>query len=202
MLVHGIWMTGIDMTFLRHRMRRCGFHTCQFSYPSITSSVAQNARQLHHFVQRQDAEIVHLVGHSLGGLVIRQFIAKYSQPNLGRVVTLGTPHNGSFVARTLNRHSMGRLVLGRSIDRGLLGDVPPWQSQYELGSLAGNSGYGVGLVTPGLPKPNDGTVTVEETRLEVATDHIEISVSHVGLLYSGDAARQTCYFLNHGHFSR
>jgi len=76
--VHGLWMTGVDMYLLRWRVRRCGFVVKQFSYSSIRASVSDNATGLQQFVDRLDADTIHLVGHSLGGLLIRQFIADTS----------------------------------------------------------------------------------------------------------------------------
>ena len=201
-LVHGLWMTGIDMALLRRRLRQCGFRTMQFSYPTVRCNIVQNAARLQRFVNRINAEVIHFVGHSLGGLVIRQYIHDFPEQRPGRIVTLGTPHNGSLVAQQFNRSSIGRMILGHSLDRGLLGNIPPWKDNREIGVIAGNLGIGVGQLIPGLPKPNDGTVAVAETFFNGMTDHIEIHASHTALLFSSEAVRQTCGFLKNGHFNR
>ena len=202
MLVHGLWMTGIDMAVLRQRLRRCGFRTVQFSYPSVRCNMAQNAQSLQRYVNKINTDVMHFVGHSLGGLVIRQLFHDFPDQRPGRIVTLGTPHNGSLVAQRFNRSSLGRMILGHSLERGLLGDIPPWGENREIGIIAGTLGIGVGQVVPGLSKPNDGTVAVAETYLNGMTDHVQVHVSHTALLFSREAASQTCAFLKTGHFER
>lgn len=193
-------MTGIDMTVLRQRLRRCGFRSVQFSYPTVRCNIVQNAQRLQRFITKIDAEVIHFVGHSLGGLVIRQLFHDFPDQRPGRIVTLGTPHNGSLVARRFNRSSLGRMILGHSLERGLLGDIPPWGENRQIGIIAGTLSIGVGQVVHGLPRPNDGTVAVAETYLNGMTDHVQVHVSHTALLFSRKAANQTCVFLKTGHF--
>ncbi len=197
--VHGLLMTGVDMTLLRHRVARCGFAVRQFSYASIRRSVEHNAARLQQYLGGIDAEVVHLVGHSLGGLVIQRLLHDYPSQRPGRVVTFGTPHLGSHVARSLSRWLAGRVIMGRSLD-ALKGGVPPWPSGRELGVIAGNRGVGVGSLAPGLAVPNDGTVAVAETRQGDMSDFIEVPVSHTALLFSRETARQVCAFLRNGRF--
>jgi len=92
------------------------------------------------------------------------------------------------------------MMLGQSLHDGLAGTLPDWPADRELGSIAGNLRLGLGLFIPGTPTPNDGSVAVQETRLEGMCDHIEIRTSHFGLLLSKKAALQTDYFLHHGYF--
>ncbi len=202
--IHGLWMTGADMWWLRRGMARCGYRVKQFTYSAMRCDVKQNAARLNAFLEREGegAEQVHLVGHSLGGLVIRQLFHDYPAQKPGRIVTLGTPHNGSTIAHLFNRHRMGRLLLGKSVVRGLLGDMVPWSGTRELGVIAGTKDHGIGRACCDLPCPNDGTVAVEETRLPGMTDHIELPVAHSGMLISNEVIRQTAHFLVHGHFAR
>jgi len=53
-------------------------------------------------------------------------------------VTLGTPHGGSAIAHILDRNRFGRVMLGKSIEGALLGDMPPWQGEWELGGNCGD----------------------------------------------------------------
>lgn len=199
-LVHGLWMTGIDMSLLRHRLRRCGFRTIQFSYPTVRHNIIQNAACLQQFIEKIDAEVIHFVCHSLGGLVVRRLFHDFPRQRPGRIVTLGTPHSGSLVAQRLNHSSLGRMILGHSLDRGLLGDIPLWEESREIGVIAGTLSIGIGQLVPGLSRPNDGTVAVAETFLAGMTDHVEVHTSHMALLFSREAARQTCIFLKTGRF--
>ena len=199
-LIHGLWLNGLAMGILRLRLQRSGFTTRQFYYHGLQASPAENATALYTLLQTINTDTVHYVGHSLGGLVIRHLFHKYPGREQGRIVCLGTPHQSSSAAKTLYRVAPGRWLLGRSIEQGLLGDIPPWGNTHELGVIAGNLRLGMGLIVPGIPKPSDGTVAVQETMLEGMADHIILPVSHFGMLFSARAAMQTLHFLKHGRF--
>lgn len=200
-LVHGLWMNGLDMSLLAARTRRKGYKTAQFSYNSVGKSPRENAGLLQQYIQELESPVIHFIGHSLGGLVIRHLFHDYPAQRPGRVVTLGTPHKGSYSASRLEHQIVGRWMLGNSVDSGLLGDVPAWDGSRDLGSIAGNLRFGLGIIIPGVPVPNDGTVAVEETRLDNMSDHITVSASHFGLLLSSRAASLSLEFLREGDFS-
>lgn len=197
--VHGLWMAGPDMALLRRRLRRCGFNSLQFRYPTIKQSLQQSARQLNDFVRGIDADKVHFVGHSLGGVLIGRLFLDFPQQPPGRIVTLGTPHLGSHIACAMLRSSFWRPLLG--INGPLICEgLPSWEASRELGSIAGELPLGVGQLVRSLPKPNDGTVAVRETRPPGLKDHLTLPVSHTALLFSRAASRATCRFLVNGHF--
>lgn len=199
-LVHGIWMPGLEMSLLARRLRQCGFRTYLFSYPSIRCDLADNAVRLQQFVQNIDAPVVHFVAHSLGGLLLRQFFHDFPEQRPGRVVTLGTPHTGSQVARRMGSNPFGKMLLGQSYKRGLRGDVPPWTAPREIGVIAGNVSLGVGRLTGNLTGPNDGAVSVKETRLAGMSAHRVFPVNHAGLIFSREVAKAVCCFLRTGQF--
>lgn len=199
-LIHGIWMTGFDMSLLRYRLRRSGFNTCQFSYPTVRCDLIQNAQRLQRFVETIHADTIHYVGHSLGGLLLRQYFHDYPQQPPGRIVTLATPHQGSQVARVLETKRWGRRLLGKSLHHGLLGDVPAWSSDHEIGVIAGRVPLGVGALVTRLVGPSDGTVLVSETTLPGMSDYKLMPVSHAGMLLSPGVARNINSFLTSGKF--
>jgi hypothetical protein len=90
--------------------------------------------------------------------------------------------------------------LGRSIGDGLLGNVPPWGRAHDLGSIAGTMPLGMGRILRGLPRPNDGTVTVEETRFDGMKDHALIHASHFGMLLAPGTVRLCHNFIRDGRF--
>lgn len=200
-LIHGLWMTGLDMTLLRFRLRKQGFSVVQFRYHTLQCSLQQNSARLQKFLATIPGNTVHLVGHSLGGLVIRRLFHDFPEQRPGRIVTLGTPHQGSHVARVLGCRRPARRLFGKSL-RALKGELPVWRGQRELGSIAGNLPLGSGMFVPGLPRPNDGTVAVEETQLELMSDHLILPVSHMGMLVSAKVAAQVGYFLRQGCFDQ
>ena len=92
------------------------------------------------------------------------------------------------------------MLLGRSV-QALAGGVPPWDGHREVGIIAGSLSVGLGMLTTGVPRPNDGTVAVEETRLDGITAHMTLPVSHTSMLMSSEIARETRHFLENGRFS-
>ena len=96
------------------------------------------------------AERLHLVAHSLGGIVLHHLFRQFPDLPPGRVVLLGSPVRGSGVARRMAVSPFLRPLLGSNREEGLLGDVPPWPPNRELGVIAGNRGLGVGRLIGGL----------------------------------------------------
>ncbi len=200
-LVHGIWMSGLEMTMLSRRLRHSGFITRRFSYPSLKSAPAENADALYQYIKQQRAGRVHLVAHSLGGIVLLHLFERYTDLPPGRLVLMGSPVQGSAVARRLDGSSLTRFLLGRSGERGLLGDVPEWSGERELGVISGCDGFGVGSVVGGVTGPGDGTVATAETTLPEACDHCLIPTSHMGMVISPAVAMEVSTFLQTGRFS-
>ena len=200
MLVHGLFMNGYEMCLLRRPLRHAGYRLRRFHYRSVRMTPAVAAERLHSLVDGLTTTRIHFVCHSLGGLVVRHYFAAFPDARHGRVVTLGTPHQASYAADGLSRHRLGRLLLGRCREQGVCGGVPSWRGDHELGSVAGNIPVGMGRVVPRLPRPNDGTVSVAETRLPTAADHIVLPVTHMSILVAPVVSRQTVHFLAHGRF--
>jgi pimeloyl-ACP methyl ester carboxylesterase len=199
-LVHGIWMNGWDMSLLRYRLNKAGFNALQFSYSSVSKNLHYNTQRLQKFLSSLHDDTIHIVAHSLGGLLVRQLFHDFPKQKPGRVVTLGTPHRGSYVAGQLNKHMWGRVLLGKSLQQGLLGDAPLWNVDHEIGVIAGDRGIGVGKILTRLPKSSDGTVVLEETPLQGMKDYIVMPVNHIGLLFSNSVAQQIVQFLSTGEF--
>jgi len=200
-LVHGLWMRGPDMLLLRYRLRRCGFVTYQFSYPTTRCTVDEAAQLLQRFIAKIPEATVHFVAHSLGGLVVQRCFIKYPDQRPGRVVTLGTPYQGSAAARGLARFRAGRFFLGTSYKHGLADHSRQWTAAQPLGVIAGDLSIGGGRIFGGLSSANDGTVGMDEARIPGAAEQRVVHVSHMGLLISPQVARLTCAFLRSGRFS-
>ncbi len=199
-LIHGLWMNGVEMWWLRRRLRLRGYRVYSFRYYSLRHDLRANAERLQHYLQQRVAgERVHLVAHSLGGLMVRRLLHDFPVQRPGRVVTLGTPHNGSCVAAHIRDKGGWRHLLGRSLP-ALQGEVPPWCEGRELGSIGGTLSLGMGRLFKALPRPNDGTVLLHETQIEGMSDHLALPVSHFGMLFSAHVAREVDHFLQHGRF--
>lgn len=199
-LVHGIWMTGLEMRWLGGRLADCGFQPNYFHYPSLRVAPRNNARALAAYIADLKAPRVHLVAHSLGGLLVLYMFHQMPDQPVGRVVLLGSPVQGSGVARVMAENRLLHPLLGASYGDGLDGEVPAWRGNRELGVVAGTRGVGVGRLVGGLRGDNDGTVAVTETRLQGAADSIEMPVGHMEMLFSSEVAAAVCRFLQSGHF--
>ncbi|MCK5091441.1 MAG: alpha/beta hydrolase [Gammaproteobacteria bacterium] len=219
-LLHGLWFNRTVMALLARRIRKSGFQTYCLSYPSMKESPSGNARYLHHSLQslllhqpEAKEQPVHFVAHSLGGLVVLNFLNQFPEFPVGRVVLLGSPVLGSNSARRLSNLSFGNRLLGRSIEQnGLLDGVSFKQDQmnggeqermHAIGMIAGTLAFGLGtlLGSGGHQKePGDGVVSVSETRMPGLADHICVRVAHSGLLVSRQVAEQTSVFLKTGNF--
>lgn len=199
-LVHGLWMTGLEMSLIRRRLTRCGFRVYRYRYQSLGRDLSDNGDALARFAARVPGETIHFVAHSLGGLVVRRMLADHELPRLGRVVTLGTPHRGSRVARALAASFWGRRLLGRSREALTSQDSLP-VPDYPLGVIAGTVPVGAGRLFTTLPEPHDGTVCLDEARIQGAADHWSAPVSHTSMLFSAAVARRICHFLHDGRFN-
>jgi pimeloyl-ACP methyl ester carboxylesterase len=202
-LVHGLWVHGLVMELMRRRVARAGYRAQAYSYPSMRLTLTENATRLAHYLRELAASRVHLVGHSLGGLIVLKTIGQATALPPGRVVLAGTPVGESFAARRLARLPGGHTALGRSLPEWFESARPMPASGREIGVIAGSSPLGLGrLIAPDLPRPSDGVVSVEETRLPGMRDHIVLPVSHSGMLVSRAVAAQICAFLRDGAFAR
>ena len=199
-LIHGLWMNGYDMLLMQHRFKHAGYSTSRFSYHSVNHSVISNADKLAEHLNKINTNKFYLVCHSLGGLVVRHLLARHTFNKIQSVVMLGTPNQTSCAANTLRQWPGGGFLLGNSLENGLLGPLPEWNSNIPLGVIAGDFRFGMGLIIPGIPRPNDGTVSVEETKLEGMQDHLILHASHFGLLVSKSTFRQTLIFFENGEF--
>ena len=104
-LVHGLGGSRLDMWPLGRRLKRRGYNVRQWGYRSFGHRIETHAERLAEDLVAMDANIskgkIHLVTHSMGGIIARTMLANHSIKNLGRIVMLAPPHQGSHMARKL-----------------------------------------------------------------------------------------------------
>lgn len=202
-LVHGLWTPAAVFILHGHWLQRRGYRVLRFGYRSVRATLTQNANQLHRFIAATSDSDIHLVGHSLGGLVMLEMLSSAPDPRLRRAVLLGTPCVDSHCARRLAAMARMPALLGRSIGEWLSrppGAVVAPQAGVAVGVLAGTRSVGLGRIVPGLARPNDGVVAVAETLLPGAADFITLPVAHSQMLASRRCAAQIAAFLETGSF--
>jgi pimeloyl-ACP methyl ester carboxylesterase len=201
--VHGLWMPGEESLVLRRRLaHEFGLTLHSFRYSAASSTMSAVTARLEALVRELQAPVVHLVGHSLGGLVIYRFLERFPEQPAGGVVFLGTPCVGSRAAERAARFAPVAHLMGKSVAEELLQPQERrWTHARPLGIIAGTQPIGVGQLLANFDEENDGTIAVSETRMPGAADHIVLPVSHLGMLLSARVAHETGLFLTQGRFS-
>ena len=202
LLLHGLWMNSLAMLYLGRALDHEGFPTESFDYHSMRGTLPEHVGALAARVAGTAADTVHLVAHSLGGIVALSYLQGPRDTRVGRVVLLGSPIGGSQAARALAQWPGGDWMLGRSVEIWQSNTRPRLDSTICVGAIAGSTAFGLGSIFMDVPEPSDGVVTVEETRLQGLTDHMVLPVSHSGMLISQEVAGQTTAFLRNGRFER
>ena len=198
LLLHGLMMRSPALMPLAWRLRQRGFAPEVFSYSTLWRTPGLAMERLAMRLYAMGPEPVHLVAHSLGGLVAAETLNRYQDLPPGRVVMLGSPIAGSSAARGLAAHALG-VVSGRAgaLLRGGLAVLPP---NRRIGMVAGARSLGLGKFFCNFDGLNDGTVAVWETRLPGLSEHVVIQSSHSGLVFSAQAAELAANFLETGRF--
>jgi pimeloyl-ACP methyl ester carboxylesterase len=212
LFVHGLWMTGAESFLLKRHLAALGYALVVLPYSSLSESMESVARRCARRALALASRTllpVHLVGHSLGGIVIyHAFEVGLLAPNrfsgdFCRVVFMGSPVRGSQSARSLARYEPSRQLLGRTGGQVLIEGVPArWPFAAQLGVIAGTRAIGLGHLVTRFEGPNDGTVAVAETMIDGATDRCELPVAHMAMPLSAVVAAKVATFLERGRFSR
>lgn len=206
LMLHGLWMNRHAMHALGHRLRDAGYAATALTYHSMRDSVDDHIAAVEHKLAAMEGERIHLVGHSMGGVVALRVLERMQRASfarrLGRVMLLGAPVTGCESGVAAARFPAARWLMGRSVDLWRSGYRLHVPSGCEVGSIAGTRPFGLAMALVHLAGANDGVVRVDETRLPGLADHMVLPVSHTGMLISGSVARQCIAFLRDAHFER
>jgi len=208
-LLHGISRTLRSFRKMQASVEAAGYATLNVGYASRSKALEALAEDIHPAVERFAEGLdgcVHFVCHSMGGLLARIYVARHRPKRLGRVVMLGTPNGGSEIADRLKHIGAYRAwfgpagqQLGTQRDAAVVAMFPA--VDYPVGIIAGNRSV-YPITSAFLPRPHDGRVSVENTRLDGMADHIIVETSHPWLVRNGPAIAQTIAFLRDGHFRK
>jgi pimeloyl-ACP methyl ester carboxylesterase len=202
LLLHGAWMNSVVMAYLAHVLRGEGFAAHALGYRTIRDPLDAHLRRLAKRVAQLDAARVHLVGHSMGGVIAMRYLQSFPDPRVRRAVLIGVPIAGCRAAASLAECAGGELMMGQSLAVWRQPVDVSVDSRFEVGAIAGTRPLGLGAAVMRLPTPNDGVVCVDETRFPALRDHIEFPMGHTLMLVSSRVARQAASFLKTGAFRR
>lgn len=208
-LLHGLCRTSRSMLPMQRALTQAGYQVFNVNYPSRTASIEMLGDdaigKAVNDANAQGATTIDFVTHSLGGILVRSYLARHTIANLGRVVMLGPPNQGSEVVdklgslwlfRKINGPAGSELGTGTNSTPNKLGPA-----NFCVGVIAGDRSINWinGLLIPGS---DDGKVSVERTKLAGMADHIVIHAAHPFLARNRTAIRQTIWFLRNGKFNR
>ncbi len=204
-LLHGLGRSEWSMRRMAGRLREAGYRVVNLGYPSTDHTIGTLADTMAAELARccAEADTVHFVTHSLGGILVRVWAARAEPENLGRVVMLSPPNQGSDVADRIPDRLL-RLVMGpASVQLGtdsadLPVHLPP--VDFELGIIAGDASINP-LYSWWLPGEDDGVVAVESTWVEGADDFLVLPYTHTFIMYRGRVIEEVLSFLRTGQFT-
>ena len=202
LLLHGAWMNPLVMAYLAHALRREGFAAQSLGYRTMRDPLEAHLSRLANQIANVEAPRVHLVGHSLGGLIVMRYLQRAADPRVLRAVLLGSPVAGCRAAAGFAGRVAGELMMGQSLGVWREPVDVSVDSRFEVGAIAGTRALGLGAVVTHLPKPNDGVVCLDETKFPALRDHLALPLGHTMMLVSSRVARQTTAFLRTGVFTR
>jgi hypothetical protein len=208
-LLHGLCRTSRSMAVMEKALTQAGYKVWNIDYPSRTATIEQLAETVVGRAvadcENDGATRIHFVTHSLGGILVRSYLARHVIANLGRVVMLGPPNQGSEVVDKLGGWRLFKKINGPAGNElGTGKDSVPNQlgpADFCAGIIAGNRS--INWINSWLiPGRDDGKVSVERTKLAGMADWIQLPVSHPFIMRNSTAIRQTICFLRAGKFAR
>ena len=208
-LLHGLSRTSRSMRPIKKALEKNCFSTFNLNYPSRKKPIEELSEFVLEKINRNFSDTpvhtLHFVTHSMGGIILRQIMKLSPLPNLGRVVMLGPPNQGSEIIDRLGPFKLIPLIngpaclqLGTSSD-GFIQSLGP--VKFDLGVIAGNRSINpfLSFLIPGV---DDGKVSVERTKVEGMNDFLEVPRSHSFMMGNQTIQKETIYFLKNGHFSK
>lgn len=183
LLIHGMGRSHYSMNILKKKLVEKGLHAESLSYSSMISSRKSFAQNLSEVINTNPAQKIYIVTHSLGGILLRDYIEKYASKKVCGAITLAAPHQGSVIVDFLAKYRLHYLLgpTGRTLTgQSLKGDIV--NAPFPIQTVAGTADY-----VPYLPfgfflgKNSDGIVKEERTKLKDVRHH-QVNASHTFIM--------------------
>lgn len=208
-LLHGLGRTAFSMTAIEDALIDAGYCVWNKSYPSRAADIEWLAAATIinglAYCESQQAVQTHFVTHSLGGILVRQYLQDNRIDNLGRIVMLSPPNQGSEVADLLQDNAVYRFATGPAGQQLGTGDdslplrLAPIPG--EIGIITGTGSFDPWF-SPMIPGEDDGKVSIEHAKLAEMNDFLVVGRSHTFIMNDEYVIAQILTFLQRGKFSR
>lgn len=207
--VHGLFDNSASMGPMARYFARLGYDVHVIAYSSTRDTIENHIRTFEDKMAQlaipDSARLIHFIGHSLGGLLIRGYLNnRPDEKGIGRIVTISTPHRGSPIADRLAVYAFPRKIavpvegLKTEGDEAAIHMANP-ASRLEIGTIAGGTGRAAGFYAE-IGSDNDGVVPEYSTHLEGEKDHIVLPYTHSVIHWRKETIEQTAHFITEGSF--
>ncbi len=193
-LVHGLWMSRWSFASIAKHLKNEGFRVYRFGYKTTRKPFDFNMQKLQAFVNSRTQETVHLVVHSMGGILSMRTLPNIKKT--GKLVMLGSPVNGSQAAKAMSQKTWGAWLLNHAAEPLSNGVIEPTVLRNSCMIAGVSNGLGISKLVTKLPEPNDGTVALVETQAEWIDIHMTEKTNHFRMLFHKSIKNKISDFLN------